>query len=53
MVFAAEEGQNEADQTPKPGKKVAVNKREKPARKKSMDRELTVSGHPLSVRLLP
>lgn len=38
MVFAVEEGQNEADQTPKSGKKVAVNKRERPARKKCMDR---------------
>lgn len=36
MVFAAEEDQNEADQTPKSGKKVAVNRRERTARKRNV-----------------
>lgn len=59
MVFAAEEDQNEADQIPKSGKKAAVKKknllreREKRAREKQKSWiRLTVSGHPLSVRLL-
>ena len=54
MAFAAGEDQNEADQIPKSGKKSTVKKKKNlQKRERAGKTNLTVSGHPLSVRLLP